>query len=233
MLEPNLLKKDNVMFPRLKLDRVEYPIDKIQSMTRDEGRDVEVALLQSLLRIEKIEGVLDLSPHGFVTRNLRSVEPGSQSVDLIIYFSPAFFQRVRQGRVRAPQLILQSVELSIKSLGGMFECRRSFLAQILFDDPRDDVIHTCKEVLQANAVTLKRTPGVLLDKSQTRAWENWRRWAIEKAIDLGRLREISNFRRAAVIGNRRQQVILDHGVQNYVQTKAIGLAQSPVGKFIS
>src|SRR5437016_3391324 len=55
--------------------------------------------------------------------------------------------------------------------------------------------------------------------------QNRRDRAIEYAIDLRRLRKVSNLRGATVVGDGGQQKILHDGPQGYVGTEAIGLAQ--------
>jgi hypothetical protein len=48
-----------------------------------------VPFLQTLLRIQKGECVLQLPRYGFVARNLRPIKARAQAFDLIIDFAPA------------------------------------------------------------------------------------------------------------------------------------------------
>src|SRR5438874_2514126 len=72
------------------------------------------------------------------------------------------------------------------------------------DYSANNVIWSGKKISQADIVPFQRAPGMLLDHRHARAMQNRRDWTIKRAIDLGCLREIGNFSRAAVVSNRRQ-----------------------------
>src|SRR5437016_12509211 len=105
-----------------------------------------MAFLQSFLRIKKIECVLELAMHGFVTRHLRAIEASSQPVDLIIDLAPSFIERVGQGGIGSPQLILRPIQLVVEGSGCMFDSLGSLRAQILFYKACHYIISTLTEI---------------------------------------------------------------------------------------
>src|ERR671931_2553268 len=109
------------MIIRFQIDRVENPIDKVATVPGDKGKNIEVALLQGLLRIKKIECMINLPMNCFITLHPRAVEATTQTVDLIVDLTPSLLQRFRQGRIDAAKLLLQRVEFFIKRLRCMFE----------------------------------------------------------------------------------------------------------------
>src|SRR5438093_13182584 len=95
------------------------------------------------------------------------------------------------------------------------------------DYSANNVIWSGKKISQSDFIAFQRAPGMLLDHRDARAMQNRVDRTIKRAIDLGCLREIGNFRRAAVVSNRREQIILDHCPQGDVRTKTFRLAKSP------
>src|ERR1041385_4735708 len=94
--------------------------------------------------------MLKLAVHRFIARDLRSIEAGAQTVDLIIDFAPAFIQSVRQSRINSTQLLLQRIEFLIESLGRMFESLSGFFSQVFLHDSSDHVVRACKKICQPN-----------------------------------------------------------------------------------
>src|SRR2546423_4242547 len=176
--------------------------------------------------------MLNLTVHGFISADLRAIEARPQPIDLIIDFAASFLERVRQRRIDTSKLLLQRIELSVESFSRVLECRGSFFAQVFLDDARNHMIRACKKIGEPEAVTLERSPRVLLDKSQACARQDWSHRPIQQAINLRSLGEISNLCRAAIVSNRRQQIILDDRAQRDVGAETIRLAQGPIRKFL-
>src|SRR4029434_10388112 len=57
--------------------------------------------------------------------------------------------------------------------------------------------------------------------------------AFEQTVNFPRLRKVSNLGSAAVISNRRQEVILNHGAQSNIRTESFGLRQRQVCEFLN
>src|SRR5436305_6803945 len=105
-----------------------------------------------------------LAMNGFITGDLRAIKARTQPIDLIIDFPAAFIQRISQRRIDTPQLLLQFVKFLAERLSCVLKRRRCFLAKIIRHDARCDKISALKEILKANTVSLKGSPGMLLDK---------------------------------------------------------------------
>jgi hypothetical protein len=100
---------------------------------------------------------------------------------------------------------------------------RACRAEMFFDDALDHRFESFEESRERQAVAFEHAAGVTLDHRQTRTRQDRRRRSFEHAIDLGGLREVSDLRGAAVVSDRRQQVILDHGAQRTIRTNRSGL----------
>src|SRR5213593_4858484 len=128
--------------------------------------------------------------NGLVARQLSALKPRAQTINLIIDFSPAFFQRIGERRIYVSQLLLKRIQLSIKCAGRMIEGGRGFLSEVFGDYSADHVIGSGKEINQADIVAIQGTPGMLLDHRHARAMKNGRDRPIENTINLSRLGEI-------------------------------------------
>src|SRR5882672_4760529 len=126
--------------------------------------------------------MIQLAMNSFITGDLRAIKARTQPIDLIIDFPPAFIQRVSQRRIDTPQLLLQIVKFLAERLSCVLKRRRCFLTKIIRHDARGDKIGALKKVLKANTVSFKGSPGVLLDKRQTGARQNWSYGAIKNSI---------------------------------------------------
>ena len=155
----------------------------------------------------------------FIARELRAIKASAQTVNLVINLAPAFLERVGQRGIYPPQLLLQPIQLAIESFRGVLKRRGGFFAEIAFDHARYDVIESAEKIHQVNPIALERAPGMLLYKSQAGARQNRRHRTIQQAINFGGLREVSNLCRASIVGNRREQSILDYGTQQGVGGK--------------
>src|SRR5437667_3975784 len=109
------------MLIRSQVDGLQNPIDDVASVSRQQRRDIDAALLQSLSRVEKIEGAFDLAVNSFIARHLGAIKASTQAINLIIDFAPAFFHRVSQRGIDAPKLLLQTIQLAIESLRRVLE----------------------------------------------------------------------------------------------------------------
>src|SRR5207245_7011779 len=116
--------------------------------------------------------------------------------------------------------LLQVIKLLAESLSRVLKRCRCFLTKVIRHHARCDKIGACKKILKSNAVAFKRTPRVLLDKGQTGARQNRSCRTIKNSINLGGLRKISDLGRAAVVSNRRQQIVLHNCAQSYVWAEA-------------
>src|SRR5437870_1577858 len=168
---------------------------------------------------------------GFVAGDLGAVKASAQSVDLIINFTPSFIQRVCQGWIDPPKLLLQCIKFFAERLSCMFKRFGCFSPEILSHDARHHMVQSFEEIPKPNAIALERAPRVLFDKGETRARQYRRDWALENPINLGCLREVSDLGRASIVGEGRQKIILHYGAQSYVRTKAFRFARSPRGEF--
>src|SRR5438034_11428451 len=95
------------------IDRIKYPVDKIPTVAGGEGTNVDASLLQSLLGIEQIGGVLQLTLHSFVASHLCPIKASAQAINLIVDLASSFFQGVGQSWNYAFQLFLQSIQFRI------------------------------------------------------------------------------------------------------------------------
>src|SRR5437660_9189259 len=98
---------------------------------------------------------------------------------------------------------------------------------MLLHDAANNVILSREEIGQANVVSFQRPPGVFLDQSHTGTMKNGRYRTIENAVDLGGLCEVRNLSGAAIVSDRRQEIILDHSAQGHVGTETFRLTQGP------
>jgi len=89
------------MFVRSNIDCVIDPIDHVTPVAREQRSDVDVALLQFLVRIQLIKRALQLPVRSFVSPHLRPVKSRAQSLELVIDFAPPGFQRVGKRRIHA------------------------------------------------------------------------------------------------------------------------------------
>src|ERR1044072_2532869 len=69
-------------------------------------------------------------------------------------------------------------------------------------------------------------------KGEAGARQNPSRRPLENAIELSFLCEVGNFRRAAVISNRRQKIVLEHRAQSYIRTETFRFVRAPIGEFV-
>src|SRR2546423_6789029 len=116
---------------------------------------------------------------GFVASHLGTIKTRAQSVELIVDFSSSFVERVSQGRIDAPQLFLQIVQLSIESFRRMLKGFSCLFAEIFVYDARHYLIRARKEIIQAKTVAIERAPRVLFDERQTRARQDRRHRTIQ------------------------------------------------------
>src|SRR2546423_2321487 len=174
--------------------------------------------------------MVQLAMNGFVAGDLRAIESRAQPVDLIIDFTAAFIQRVSQRRIHAPQLLLQLIKLLAERLRSVLKRRRCLPAKVVCHHARRDKVSAPEEILKTNPVALQRSPRMLFYKRQAGARQNRSCGTIKNSIDLGGLRKVSDLCRAAVVSNRRQQIVLHDGAQSYVWTEAIGFALRPIGE---
>ncbi len=151
------------------------------------------------------------------------MKAATQAFKLVVDLPPAGFQRIRQGWIDCPQLFAQIIQLAINCPFGFCERFCCLCAEMLFYHPRQNIIQTGKQVHQAEAVFFQQTSGVSLNHRQAGAREDWRDWPGQQTIDFAGLSEVSDFSGASIIGNRRQEIILDHSAQRYIRTKALGL----------
>src|SRR5258706_4654120 len=201
-------------------------------MPGQQRRDVDVALLQNLSWIQKIKRAFNLAMHRLIAAHLRAIKAGAQAVDLIIDFAPALIQRISQGGIDASQLLLKIIQLRVERSGGVIKSVGGLFTQIFLHHARQDVIYAAKKISQANAVTIQRAPGMSFNQRQAGAMKYWRGRPAKDAIKLGGFREVPDLRGAAIVGNSRQQKILNDGAQRNVRTEAIWLAQSPISEFL-
>src|SRR2546423_12348352 len=176
--------------------------------------------------------MVQLAMNGFVAGDLRAIESRAQPVDLIIDFTAAFIQRVSQRRIHAPQLLLQLIKLLAERLRSVLKRRRCLPAKVVCHHARRDKVSAPEEILKTNPVALQRSPRMLFYKRQAGARQNRSCGTIKNSVDLGGLRKVSDLCRAAVVSNRRQQIVLHHGAQSYVWAEASGLALRPAGEFL-
>ncbi len=86
---------DYLMLIRSYIDRMVDPVRHVAAVAGEQRSDVDVALLQFFVRVELIEGALQLAVRGFVARHLGAVKTRAQSLKLIINLAPTGFQGVR------------------------------------------------------------------------------------------------------------------------------------------
>src|ERR1700751_2289695 len=100
------LQVHNLMIIRSQIYSIVNPIDRITAMPGQQRCNVDVALLQGLSGIKKIERSLNLPVYGFIPAYLGAVKTRAQTVDLIIDLSPAFIQGLGERGIDAPKLLL-------------------------------------------------------------------------------------------------------------------------------
>ena len=94
------------MLGRSKIDRVIDPIDHVATVACEQRRDVDVAFLQSFVRVELVERSLQLPLRRFVSGHLGAMKTGAQPLHLIIDLTPSRFQGIRQRRVHRTEFFL-------------------------------------------------------------------------------------------------------------------------------
>src|SRR5450755_1329266 len=99
------------MLGRFQIDRIEDPVDHVATVAREQRRDVEVALLQGLFRIELIERSLKLTMGGFVARHLRAMKTRAQTFELMIDLAASRLERVSERGIDCAQMRFQIVKL--------------------------------------------------------------------------------------------------------------------------
>ena len=78
------LEVNDLVLIRTEINRVEDPLDHIRAVAGQQRGDVDVALLQLLVRIELVDRALQLPVRRFITRHLRTHETRFQSIELIV-----------------------------------------------------------------------------------------------------------------------------------------------------
>src|SRR5437763_14536310 len=98
------------MVVRREVNRIVNPLDEVETVAREQARDVEVSLLQSLFGVERGGGALQLAKHGSVARDLRAVKTRAQSFELVKDFLSSARERVGERRIEAAQFFMKLVE---------------------------------------------------------------------------------------------------------------------------
>lgn len=121
------------MLIRSDIDRVVDPVNDIPAVTGQQRGNVDVALLEILIRIKLFKSAEQLALGGLIARHLSAMKARAQSLKLMIDFAPAGFQRVGEGGIDAPQLFAQSVELAVHGVLSTSERLRRVRAQVFLN----------------------------------------------------------------------------------------------------
>src|SRR5262245_18979723 len=126
-------KIDQLMIAQSDLHLVVYPIYQLVSVARQEVRDVDLALLQILVRTERGEESFALLPGAFVSLTAIVNEARAQVVELVKnLFAPAF-QGVGQGRIDRDERRVQLLQLLVEDPFRLVEDRRGVLIEAALD----------------------------------------------------------------------------------------------------
>src|ERR1051326_966551 len=161
--------------------------------------------------------------HGLVALHLCAYKSSAQTFELIVDLFTPGLERTRERWIDRLEILPQTIELVIDVLFSIREQLRRVGAEMLLDNALDDRFESFKKVLQAQPISLQRATRVTLDHRQTRARQDRCRWSFEHAVDFSGLREVCDLRSAAVVSNRRQQIILNHSAQRDVWTEPLRL----------
>src|SRR5262249_51359485 len=195
------LEVDQLVISQSDLHLIVDPIYQFVAVAREEVKNVDLALLQILIRIERGEESFDLLSGAFVALAAVVNEARAQVVELIEnLFAPAF-QGVGQGRINRAERRVQLLQLVIKDSLGLVEDRRGVLVEAALDNRLHDLFESGEQVGEFDVVLAHRLGVTFFDEREAPSREHQRINAVEQAVIRAQLREVGDFGGAADVGD--------------------------------
>src|SRR5215813_2117681 len=213
------------MLCRLEINGVIDPLNHIRTVAGQQRCDVDMPLLQLLVRIELIECALELSLGSFVPSHLRSVKARAQTFKLIVNFPPPSLERIGERWIHRLEFVAQSIELAVNLRLSLIERLRRVCSQVFFNYPGQHVLQSGEQIGQSQSELVQHSTSVRFDHRQTRARQNWCNRTFKQPVHFARLREVGYFSRTTKICNRGQEIILNNCPQQNVGSEFLRMGQ--------